>query len=215
MNTPIDDALTALDRLREGNRRFVQDVRSVASLATAAQRAALAASQSPFAAILSCADSRVPAEMVFDQGLGSLFVVRVAGNVVAPSLVGSLEYAVQVLGTKLIVVMGHTNCGAVKATIDLLQQPTSGGSENVLDIVKRITPEVAPLLKTTSDPSALLSLATRANVRSSAHQLRTASRLLADRIKEGELLVVGAEYSLESGVVDMFDGVLAPAVEMR
>jgi carbonic anhydrase len=199
--------LTALHRLEEGNRRFVQDVRSIASLATSAQRIALASAQSPFAVILSCADSRVPAEMVFDQGLGSLFVVRVAGNVVAPSLVGSIEYAVQMLDVQLVVVMGHTSCGAVKATLDHLERPQSAGSENVLDIVERIQPAVKPLVASCTDKATLLSMATRANVRASANQLRRGSRILRERLNQDRLLVVGAEYSLETGVVEMFDGV--------
>lgn len=198
--------LTALERLIDGNLRFVQDIRSIASLATSAQRAALAAAQSPFAVILSCSDSRVPAEMVFDQGLGTLFVVRVAGNVVAPSLVGSIEYAVQTFGVQLVVVMGHTGCGAVKATLDHLARPLGQSSENVLDIVDRIRPAVEPLASSVAERRTLMALASRANVRASASQLRHGSRLLEGRIDAGELLVVGAEYSLETGVVDMFDG---------
>lgn len=202
---PVDFA-TALQRLKDGNARFVQDVRSIASLATSAQRAALVAAQSPFAVILSCADSRVPSEMVFDQGLGSLFVVRVAGNIVAPSIVGSIEYAVETFGAELVVVMGHTRCGAVKATLDHLERPAVG-SKNVLDIVERIRPAIAPLLSSCSDRGALLPAATRANVRASASQLRSRSPILEQRIRAGRLLVVGAEYSLETGMVDMFDGV--------
>jgi carbonic anhydrase len=144
--------------------------------------------------------------MVFDQGLGDLFVVRVAGNVVAPSLVGSIEYAVETFGTELVVVMGHTGCGAVKATLEYLERP-SVGSKNVLDIVERIRPAIEPLVSASSDKGALMSAATRANVRASAAQLRSSSSLLEERIRSGRLLVVGAEYSLESGVVDMFDGV--------
>ncbi len=197
---------TALRRLEEGNRRFVQDLRSLSSLTSAAQRAALAAGQSPFAVILSCADSRVPSEMVFDQGIGDLFVVRVAGNVVAPSLVGSVEYAVDTFGTELVVVMGHTGCGAVKATLDYLERPAVG-SKNVHDIVDRIRPAVQPLLSSGLDKAGLMSAATRANVRASAAHLRSGSSLLEERIRAGKLLVVGAEYSLETGVVDMFDGV--------
>jgi carbonic anhydrase len=200
------DFATAFKRLQDGNRRFVQDLRSIASLTTSAKRASLAAGQSPFAVILSCADSRVPSEMVFDQGLGDLFVVRVAGNVVAPSLVGSVEYAVDTFGTELVVVMGHTGCGAVKATLDYLERPAVG-SKNVHDIVERIRPAVEPLVSSSTDRSALMSAATRANVRASAAHLRSGSSLLEERIRSGNLLVVGAEYSLESGVVDMFDGV--------
>lgn len=181
-NTPPQqiDFATAFRRLVEGNRRFVADVRSLAALATTAQRAALASGQLPFAAILSCSDSRVPSEMVFDQGLGSLFVVRVAGNIVAPSLVGSIEYAVESFGLELVIVMGHTNCGAIKATLDHLEdQPIE--SENVLAIVDCIRPVIAPLAASSSDRAILLSSATRENVRASATQLRSRSPLLRQR----------------------------------
>jgi carbonic anhydrase len=204
--TPQLDYAAALRRLEQGNQRFASDVRSIASLATTAQRLALASAQSPFAAILSCADSRVPSEMVFDQGLGSLFVVRVAGNIVAPSLVGSIEYAVETFGLELVVVMGHTKCGAVKATIDHLEH-AEVGSKNVLAIVERIRPAVAPLMTSYRDRDALFSAATRANVRASANQLRSGSPILEERLAAGRLLVVGAEYSLDTGLVDMFDGV--------
>jgi carbonic anhydrase len=197
----------ALRRLREGNDRFVNDLRSIAALATSARRAALAAAQSPFAVILSCSDSRVPAEIIFDQGLGDLFVVRVAGNVVAPSLVGSVEFAVDAFGVELVVVMGHTGCGAVKATLQALEKPDTVRTANLHDIVERIRPAVAPLVSLERDPNALLSLATRANVRASANQLRHGSRILEDAIARGSLRVVGAEYSLETGRVDFFDGV--------
>jgi carbonic anhydrase len=199
------DFVTALSRLEQGNRRFVDDVRSIAALATTAQRSALASAQLPFAAILSCSDSRVPSEMVFDQGLGSLFVVRVAGNIVAPSLIGSIEYAVDAFDLELVIVMGHTNCGAVKATLDHLEH-SQVGSKNVLDIVERIKPAIAPLVSSFGDRESLLSAATRANVRASASQLRTVSPLIKERMEAERLLVVGAEYSLETGVVDMFDG---------
>jgi carbonic anhydrase len=196
----------ALRRLREGNDRFVNDLRSVATLATSERRASLAAAQSPFAVILSCSDSRVPSEMVFDQGLGDLFVVRVAGNVVAPPIVGSVEFAVEAFGVELVVVMGHTGCGAVKATVQALEEPDTVRTANLLDIVERIRPAVAPLASLRRDPDALLALATRANVRASADQLRHGSHILEDRIARGSLRVVGAEYSLETGRVDFFDG---------
>jgi carbonic anhydrase len=198
-------AESALRKLVSGNHRFVNDVRSLASFASSADRRALAAAQAPFAVVLSCSDSRVPAEIVFDQGLGSLFVVRVAGNVVAPSLVGSIEYAVHSFGTPLVLVMGHTGCGAVKATIEHLRAGASStSSENVLDIVERISPAVAPLVAG-ADPAELLARATQANVRASVAQLQRASDLLAERVASGELLIVGAEYSLETGVVALLD----------
>lgn len=199
-------AMEALRRLEEGNRRWVDDVRSVSSLTTASHRAALADGQSPFAVVLSCSDSRVPAEMIFDQGLGSLFVVRVAGNVVAPSLVGSIEFAVETFGVGLVVVMGHTACGAVIATLDAITRgETKGASENVLDIVQRIRPAVEPLVGACTHRAELVARATRANVTASAQQLRAGSAVLAEQVSAGRLLVVGAEYSLSSGAVEIFD----------
>jgi carbonic anhydrase len=205
----------ALERLREGNARYVAELRSLATEPTAARRAALTAGQSPFAVVLSCSDSRVPSEMVFDQGLGSLFVVRVAGNVVAPSLVGSVEFAVQTFGVELVVVMGHTACGAVIATLDALSRPDAVSSENVLDIVERIRPAVAPLAEVVADRRELVARATRANVVASANQLRHGSKLLEERISAGRLAVVSAEYALDSGVVDFFEGPLVDLARTR
>jgi carbonic anhydrase len=204
--TPVP-ALEALQRLREGNARFVSDVRSIDALATQSRRVSLVPAQSPFAVVLSCSDSRVPSEIVFDQGLGSLFVVRVAGNVVAPSLVGSVEFAVETFATQLVVVMGHSRCGAIAATLAALRGGASHRSENIRDIVDRIRPAVAPLLEVSSDESTLAARATRANVVAAANHLRHSSRLLEQRVASGRILVVGAEYSLESGKVDFFDGV--------
>lgn len=199
-------AAAALKVLREGNARFVNDVRSVDVMATRARREALAGGQYPNAIVLSCSDSRVPSELVFDCGLGDLFVVRVAGNVCAPSLVGSVEFAAATFGTELVVVMGHSQCGAVKATIKALAE--RGGdavSENIRDIVERISPAVVPLLDKNLDANALVREATRANVRHSADHLRHGSKVLEKRIAEKKLMVVGAEYSLETGQVDFFD----------
>lgn len=162
--------------------------------------------QEPFAIVLGCSDSRVPAEIVFDQGIGDLFVIRVAGNVVAPSLVGSVEFAAERFGTRLVVVLGHSCCGAVEATIEQLRCPTGGQSRNLLSIVERIRPAVEPLLERGGDPEDLLREAVRANIRMSAGQLRTGSAVLERLIRESGLLIVGAEYSLETGVVDVFDG---------
>ncbi|MBS2014042.1 MAG: carbonic anhydrase [Deltaproteobacteria bacterium] len=203
-------ALAALARLREGNGRFVQNVRSVDSMLSQAARRSLVLSQTPIAVILSCSDSRAPAELVFDQGLGDLFVVRVAGNIVAPSLVGSVEFAAVSFGTELVVVMGHSHCGAIAATVDGIA--SHHASKSLSDIVDRIRPAIADVVgaamaKVPVDRAALLAAATRANVRASAAQLRSCSELLAARIAERRLLVVGAEYSLETGEVDFFDGV--------
>ena len=208
MSMPMNVApKEALRRLQDGNRRWVEGVRSVASMATSAQRAALADGQNPFAVILSCSDSRAPSEMLFDQGLGDLFVVRVAGNVIAPSLVGSIEYAVQSFGVGLVVVMGHTGCGAVSATLDAIQKPhVEGATESVLDIVQRIRPGIEPLTSRFQDRATLLAHATRENVRTSMRALAASSDLVSGRLRDQSLIVVGAEYSLSTGAVDFFDG---------
>lgn len=200
---PPVTAADALAMLRAGNRRFVRNVRSID--ASHSRRAALAHGQSPNAIVLSCADSRVPSELVFDCGLGELFVVRVAGNVCAPSLVGSIEYAASSFGTQLVVVMGHSGCGAVKATLDALTHDHRHPSDNIHDIVERISPAVSPLLGKGAKPECLMHAAVRANVRHSAEQLRLGSPILRKRIEAGTLLVVAAEYSLETGEVSFFD----------
>ncbi|MBC7171186.1 MAG: carbonic anhydrase, partial [Polyangiaceae bacterium] len=199
----------ALARLRAGNDRFVQNVRSIESFATQARRDELLAGQTPFAIILACADSRAPAEIVFDCGLGDLFVVRVAGNVVAPSIVGSVEFAAAKFGTELVVVMGHTLCGAIGATLDSLAGTQSAPSENIRDIVERIAPSLAELPHAAPRDERFVRAATRANVRASANHLRHGSRVLEQRIAEGRLVVLGAEYELETGKVCFFDGVPA------
>ncbi len=197
----------ALERLREGNRRFASNVRSLDVLSSHARRNALTAGQAPFAIILGCSDSRVPAEIVFDQGLGDLFVIRVAGNIVAPSQVGSVEFAAAQFGTRLVIVLGHTQCGAITATLKELQQPTENQSRNLRSIVDRIRPAVEPLLATElrHDPDALAQHAVRANILASASHLRHGSEILEQLIQTDGLRVVGAEYSLETGVVDFFD----------
>jgi carbonic anhydrase len=201
-------ASEALDRLREGNARFVADIRSHATVVRRSHRGDLADGQEPFAIILGCSDSRVPAEIVFDQGLGDLFVIRVAGNIVAPSQIGSVEFAVSKFGTRLVVVLGHSRCGAVEATLEELQRPSTKQSRYLYSIVDRVRPSVEPLLATPlrDDPAALMRDAVRANVRVSAGQLRHGSELLESLSSDG-LLVVGAEYSLENGMVEFFDGV--------
>ena len=201
-------ATEALAQLREGNSRFVAEVRSQGSLSQTRQRE-VAEAQAPLAIILGCSDSRVPAEIVFDQGLGDLFVIRVAGNIVAPSQVGSVEFAAARFGVRLVVVMGHSQCGAVRATLEELARPTVDQSQNLGAIVDRIRPAVEGLLDTdlAHAPDTLLHHAVRANVRMSANHLRHGSRVLEQLIQTDGLLVVGAEYSLETGVVDFFDGV--------
>ncbi|HXJ32744.1 MAG TPA: carbonic anhydrase [Candidatus Eisenbacteria bacterium] len=197
-------ASEALDRLRAGNARFVSNVRRTDSHVDQARRAELAKSQEPFAIILGCSDSRVPAEIVFDQGLGDLFVIRVAGNIVAPSQVGSVEFAAARFGTRLVVVLGHSQCGAVVATLEELRRPTENQSRNLRSIVDRVRPSVEALLGTElrRDPDALVRLAVRANIHASVNHLRHGSELLEQLIRDEGLLVVGAEYSLETGAVE-------------
>ncbi len=204
-------AAEALAALRAGNERFVGNVRSVDALLSQARRDDLADAQAPFAIVLSCSDSRVPAEIVFDCGLGDLFVVRVAGNVVAPSLVGSVEFAAAKFNTQLVVVMGHSNCGAIAATLDELRQPGAHLSDNVRDIVERIAPAVVGLVEAGLPEEELVPAATRANVRNAASHLAHGSRVLERRIAEGRLSVVAAQYDLRTGVVDFFDGPAALA----
>jgi len=200
-------AAEALERLREGNGRFVRNVRDSSALVGDARRAQLVDGQEPFAIVLGCSDSRVPAELVFDQGFGDLFVIRVAGNVVAPSQVGSVEFAAARFGTPLVVVLGHTRCGAILATLEALRQPMPGSFRNLRSIVDRVRPSVEPLLKTelAGRPDALVAEAVRANIRASTAHLRSGSEILESLILGGRLAVVGAEYSLETGVVDFFD----------
>jgi len=199
----------ALERLRDGNRRFANGLISRDTLLSHGRRNELSKGQNPTAIILGCADSRVPAEIVFDQGLGELFVIRVAGNIVAPSQIGSVEFAAARFGVRLVVVLGHSQCGAIAATIEDLLNPSSGGSQNIRSIVDRVRPAVEPLMQSDlkNNPEALAKEAVRANVRVATNHLRHGSAILENLIQHGGLRVVGAEYNLESGAVDFFDGV--------
>ncbi len=192
-------ATEALQRLQEGNQRFVAE--------GAGREHGVTVDQAPFAIILGCSDARVPAEIVFDQSLGDLFVIRVAGNIVAPSQVGSVEFAASRFGTRLVVVLGHSQCGAIQATLEQLQQPFESQSRNLQSIVNRIRPSVSPLLQTElrNDLDRLKQHAVRANVAASVDHLRTGSEVLEQLIADEGLVVVGAEYSLETGVVEFFD----------
>jgi carbonic anhydrase len=204
-------ACDAFARLQAGNRRYVENVRSLDALLSQARRGELVEVQRPFAIVLGCSDSRVPAEIVFDQGLGALFVIRIAGNVVAPSGVGSVEFAAERFGTRLVVVLGHSRCGAIAATLEQLGGAAGPQSRYLASIVDRVRPAVEPLLQTSlaGDMEALARVAVRANVRTAADHLRHGSPLLESLIMHEGLAVVGAEYSLESGEVDFFDGVPA------
>ncbi|HTE04930.1 MAG TPA: carbonic anhydrase [Planctomycetota bacterium] len=201
-------AREALQRLREGNRRFVLEVRGTDADTGRTRRREVAVAQEPFAIILGCSDSRVPAEIIFDQGLGDLFVIRVAGNIVAPSQVGSVEFAAERYHVRLVVVLGHSTCGAILATLEELGRPSKDQSRNLRSIVDRIRPSVEPLLGTDAARSTdvLVQQAVRANILASAGHLRHGSEILEQLIQHAGLLVVGAEYSLETGTVEFFDG---------
>lgn len=203
-------AVEALDRLREGNQRFASDTRTSEAVTNRMRRVQVAAGQEPFAIILGCSDSRVPGEIIFDQGLGDLFVIRVAGNVVAPSQIGSVEFAAERFGTRLVVVLGHSTCGAIRATLEELGRPSDARSRNLRSIVDRVRPAIEPLLAAGGGnlpDEELTRLAVRANIRASVNQLRHGSEILEQLIQHDGLRVVGAEYSLETGLVDFFDGI--------
>lgn len=200
-------AQEALERLKEGNKRFVEGQPANQKVLSHQDRAEMAKDQNPFAIVLGCSDSRVPAEMVFDQGLGDLFVIRVAGNVVAPSQVGSVEFAAARYDCAIVVVLGHSHCGAIQATIDTLMCPDCPPSNNLMSIVNRVRPSVETLMQTElkNDLAKLSMHAVRSNVFASVNQLRHGSAVIEGLIAKGKFQVVGAEYSLETGEVNFFD----------
>ncbi len=201
-NVSAQDALLSL---RRGNERFVADL----NWTHTSRRHELPEAQEPMAIILGCSDARVPAEIVFDQSLGDLFVIRVAGNIVAPSQIGSVEFAAEQFGTRLVVVLGHSECGAILATIEELKRPAANRSKNMSSIVDRVRPAIEGLLETDlrSNPEELVRQAVRANIRASVNQLRRGSEVIENLIQSNGLMIVGAEYSLDTGLVDFFDGV--------
>ena len=204
-NLPAKEAMA---RLVEGNRRYVQNVRSVDSMLSHSRRDLQI--QRPLAIVLGCSDSRAPAEVVFDQGLGDLFIIRVAGNIVAPSQVGSVEFAAERFGIRLVVVMGHSSCGAIDAAIEAVMNKASSGSRNMMSIVDRIRPNIESLVSTelAQDPVRLRREAMRANVRASVNHLRHASDILERLATEDGLAVVGTELDLTTGEVLVFDNLL-------
>lgn len=203
-------AAAALQKLREGNARFAAHARGTGTVLTAARRAQLTAAQEPFAIVLGCSDSRVPVELVFNQGPGDLFVIRVAGNIVAPSLIGSVEFAAERFGTRLVVVLGHSSCGAIEATIEELHRPTTNQSPNLRAIVDRIRPGVEELIRRHEAEGALAveHAAMTANVRASVNQLRHGSAIIEGLIASDGLVVTGAWYSLETGRVEFLEETL-------
>jgi carbonic anhydrase len=200
----VISASEAFNRLSEGNKRFVTRLEGGQAMVS---RPVLTTAQEPIAIILGCSDARVPAEIVFDQGLGDLFVIRVAGNIVAPSQVGSVEFAAARFGTRLVVVLGHTQCGAIAATIEELQQPQAERSQNLGSIVDRVKPSVEALMSTDlrNDLETLSRQAIRLNIRASVDHLRHGSRVLEQLGQKEGLRVVGAEYDVTSGVVEFLD----------
>jgi carbonic anhydrase len=205
---PVLSALRSLGQLKEGNRRFAAGEARFEASARDARHARHMEGQEPFAVILGCSDSRVPVEIIFDQGFGDLFVVRVAGNIVGPTQIGSVEFAAERFGTRLVVVLGHSRCGAVQATLDELKRPESDHSPNLRSIVDRIQPHVEKILRQDRehDEETLLRLAVQANVLASVAALRHGSDSLEQMVRKGRLLIVGAKYSLDTGVVEFLDG---------
>jgi len=197
----------ALERLRAGNRRFVNHVQIHDPATSDLRRHQLAAGQEPFAIIVGCSDSRVPAEQVFNQGLGDLFVIRIAGNIVSTTQIGSVEFAATSFVTPLVVVLGHSHCGAVRTTIDQLRQPKEDQSAGLRSIVDHIRPAVEPLLEAGPghDTEALVAQAVRENIRVAVNDLQKGSAIIERLVEAGELMIVGAEYSLDTGIVDFFD----------
>jgi carbonic anhydrase len=204
----IIPAAEALARLKEGNGRYVKNVRSVDSMLSHSRRDDQAP-QRPVAIVLGCSDSRAPAEIVFDQGLGDLFVIRVAGNIVAPSQIGSVEFAAERFGTRLVVVMGHTQCGAIHAAIEAIAGDQGTASRNLMSIVNRVRPGIEGLMATdlVRDSVRLHREAMRANVRASVNHLRHGSEVIERLADEGGLAVVGSELDLSTGEVNFFDDV--------
>lgn len=202
-------ATEALQRLRDGNQRFVAGTTNHVEAVERVHRTKAADGQNPFAIVLACSDSRVPIELIFDQGIGDLFVIRVAGNIVAPSQIGSVEFAAKQFGTRLVLVLGHSNCGAVIATLNELALRNRHRSPNLRSIVDRIRPAVEPLLRehTNDNIDEILADAVRANIRASVERLSHGSLILEQLVESGDLAVIGAEYSIENGAVDFFEGV--------
>src|ERR1700761_5014029 len=200
-------AQQALSLLREGNARFVSNTSQRDTFASGIRRIALTLGQAPFAAILGCSDSRVPMEIVFDQGLGDLFVIRVAGNIVAPSQIGSVEFAAEQFGTRLVVVLGHSRCGVIEAAVGELKRPVENQSRNLRSIVDLVRPSVYDVIQAGMghDHDTLVDEAVRANVRASVRRLRHGSDIIENLIQSSGLVVIGAEYSLETGIVEFFD----------
>jgi len=207
LNVTNVSAHVALNKLRDGNQRFVSGNTKRSTALDQMRRNETIAEQKPYAIVLGCSDSRVPSEIIFDQGLGDLFVVRVAGNIAADSQVGSVEFAAERFGTRLVVVLGHSECGAVAAALEQAEFPTHSRSPYLDAIIDHLRPTVRALLKHDSQPSPdeLTKLAVRANIRTSVNHLTFGSEILAELIEKDGLVIVGAEYSLRTGAVQFLD----------
>ena len=205
MSMPSID--TVLSQLKAGNERYVND-QVTAEGRDSTRRAELTTGQAPWAIVLSCADSRVAPEVLFDTGLGELFVVRVAGNVANPSTIASIEYAVSQLGTKLVVVLGHEECGAVGATLQQLRLPVPNISPHLESIIEHVRPAFRGLTgpDAEDEDEGLLERAIRANVATQTDKLREASTILRKLEQDDGLLIVGALYSLRTGGVEFLGG---------
>lgn len=187
----------ALQWLKEGNQRFVSG-RTAKPHQDFNRLKEVAQKQNPFATILGCSDSRVPNEIIFDQGLGDLFIVRTAGQVSTYASWGSIEFAEELLGTKLIVVLGHTQCGAVNAAVNVPEVPG-----HIVTLINAIKPAVEKAKE--KNPQHVLEESIRENVRMQVQQLKSLEPVLAKRVKEGDLKIVGAVYNLNTGVVEFLD----------
>ncbi len=203
----------ALQRLMEGNKHYVQSKLTNAAKSDSATRASLAKSQKPYAVVLTCSDSRVPPELIFDKGLGELFVVRVAGNIPDPVVLGSIEYAVEHLGSSLVMVLGHERCGAVKATVDANGKST--GSANIDAIVKIIEPNVQPAARNCdacagekncaeTKNSEFVECVVDENAKKVAASLTEKSEILKHLVDEKKIKIVAAKYDLDDGTVILF-----------
>lgn len=192
----------ALKRLTDGNERFAMG-NSIHPNRCEETKNALLRQQKPFVAVLSCSDSRVPIEIIFDAGLGDIFAVRTAGHVLSREVMGSLEYAVRSLGVKLVIILGHENCGAIKTAIETYQNKSYNElSENLQSIMNHIYPAIECV---SSESQNYLDSAIRSNINYQVEDLMKKDEFIAQKAKNGDILVLGAEYSLATGKVTFFN----------
>jgi len=196
----LDKGDESLNKLLDGNKRFVSGGLATKDLGEN-RRQELTKGQHPFATVISCSDSRVAPELIFDQGLGDIFIIRVAGNVVEPTTLGSIEYGVEHLHTPLLIILGHENCGAVTAALGAEGEPEG----NIGAILKKIMPAVNAAKKEKKGPEDTLNIAIKENVRNTYAAVMK-SEVIAELVHEGKLKIVGAEYYLGTGKVEIFEG---------